>query len=308
VDLKQLRYFAKIAEQGSFSQGARTLHIAQPALSHHIRQLEEELGVVLFERHARGVRLTEPGARLLDHARLVLRQLETAHDDVTNLADKPRGTVRLGLASAVGAVLAVPLFEAAHQRFPEIDLRIIETLSGFLKELVLNGRLDMALLYNVDGRDGFRAESLLHEDLYLIAPVKDRVARRRMISFKELETFPLVLPGTAHGLRLLVDSLATAAGIRLNVAVELDSTPITVSMIARGGYYSVLSPSSVRDAIARREVRAIPIVKPAVTRSVVVVTPTSRVPTRAGEAIQQLITDVARQLVAEKIWSARFLA
>ncbi len=308
MDLKQLRYFAKIAEQGSFSQGARTLHIAQPALSHHIRQLEEELGVVLFERHARGVRVTEPGARLLDHARLVLRQLETAREDVTNLADKPRGTVRLGLASAVGAVLAVPLVEAAHQRFPEIDLRIIETLSGFLKELVLNGRLDMALLYNVDGRDGFRAESLLHEDLHLIAPAKDKLARRRSIPFKELATLPLVLPGTAHGLRLLVDSLATAEGIRLNVAVELDSTPITVNMIARGRRYSVLSPSSVRDAISRREVRAIPIVRPAVTRSVVIVTPTTRVPTRAGEAIQQLIVEVARQLVAEKVWSARFLA
>lgn len=307
LDIKQLRYFVKIAEQGSFSQGARMLHVAQPALSHHIRQLEDELGVQLLERHARGVRLTEPGQRLLDHARLVLRQLETAREEVADLTQTPRGTVRVGLATAVSTVLTVPLIEAARRRVPEIDLKVVETMSGFIKEWVSNGRIDLAVLYNVDGHENFRIEPLLHEDLCLVAPPEATLAADPL-PFAALAEMPLILPSTAHGLRLLVDSFAAARGIPLRVVLDMDSTAQIIRLVGRGHGFSVLSPAAVHAAAGRGEVREVHIVEPTVTRSVVFASREGWAGSRALDAVRVLIVEVVRQLVADGVWRARFLA
>ena len=307
MDIKQLRYFVTIAEQGGFSQGARMLHVAQPALSHHMRHLEQELGVRLMDRHARGVRLTEAGERLLDHARLVLRQLETARTEVADLSESTRGTVRIGLATAVSTVLAVPLLEAAEKRLPHVHLKIVETMSGFLKEWVSAGHLDMAILYNVDGHEKFRIEPFLHEDLCLVAPADWKLAGDS-IRFKDLEDLPLILPSTTHGLRLLVDSFAVAHEVSLRIRLDLDSTSQIIRMVGRGNGFSVLSPAAVHAAAQRGEVRFLSIVDPPVTRSVVVATQAGWVGSPAQDAVRALVVEVMRQLVADRVWKARFLA
>ena len=271
-----------------------------------MRQLEQELGVQLLERHARGIRLTEPGERLLNHARLVLRQIETAREEVAEVSGSTRGTVRIGLATAVGTALIVPLIEAAKVRLPDVDLKIVETMSGFLKEWVSSGHLDFAMFYNVDGHEDFRIEPLLHEDLCLVAP-PDSTLSRDAVSFTTIAELPLILPSTAHGLRLLLDSFASTHDVALRVILDLDSTSQIIRLVGRGHGYSVLSPAAVHAAIGRGEVLSLPIFNPPVTRSVVFATQAGRPGTRVIDAVRALIIDVVRQLVADGTWDARFL-
>ena len=301
MDIRQLRYFISIAEQGGFTQGARHLHVAQPALSHHIGQLEKELNVQLLERHARGARLTESGECLLNHARLVLRQMEVAREEVADTASNARGIVRIGLATAASMAIAIPILEAATKRLPEIEIKIVETMSGFLKEWVLNGRLDIAVLYNVDAREGFIVEPLLNENLYLVMP-SDADLPGESVRFASLADFPLILPSTAHGLRLLVDSFAAARGVTLQVALDLDSTTQIVKMVALGRGYSILSPAAVKDAVQHGEVRVLRIVEPEVTRSIVLASSCDRASTRTIDTVRNLIVEVVHQLVINEKW------
>src|ERR1700754_2803737 len=125
MDLRQLRYFVVLATQQHFGRASTILHVAQPALSRQIRLLEEELGVQLFERHARGATPTEEALFLLERASFLLRYAEQMKQDMTARQRDPRGPVAVGLSPGLALLLAVPLTRAVHQRLPEVRLRIV---------------------------------------------------------------------------------------------------------------------------------------------------------------------------------------
>ena len=131
MDLRQLRYFTAIVEQGSFSKAATKLRVAQPALSQHLRHMEDELGVALLHRGTRGVLPTEAGERLLERARAILADFAELRDSVRGESAAPGGEVRIGLPGTVSEQFSVPLIEAARERYPAVRIRIAEAMSGF---------------------------------------------------------------------------------------------------------------------------------------------------------------------------------
>ena len=150
MDVRQLRYFLSVAKCRSFSRAAVDLNVAQPALSHHVANLEAELGVKLFERSTKGVKPTECGETLMRHAETIIRQVNQAAIDVKTTSAHPSGIVTIGLPTSISISLTVPLLQAVEARFPAISLRINENHSGYLSEWVLAGRLDMAVLFDID--------------------------------------------------------------------------------------------------------------------------------------------------------------
>src|SRR6476646_57776 len=126
LDLRQLRYFAQVVESGSFSKAANQLNVAQPALSQHVRHMEEELGVALLHRGAQGVSPTEAGERLMRHAKRILAEFAEIHDSVRGETIAPRGEVRFGMPGTVSELLAAPLIEAAKERYPDVRIRVVE--------------------------------------------------------------------------------------------------------------------------------------------------------------------------------------
>src|SRR5690606_260802 len=147
MDIRQLRYFVAIAEQGSFSRAAALLHIAQPALSLHVRNMEFDLGTPLLFRSPKGVVPTEAGEILLRNARIIIDQLAIAEEEIRGHDNDPSGEVRLGLPGTISQILAVPLITAARTRYPKIKLRIAEAMSGFVLEWMRDARIDLAILY-----------------------------------------------------------------------------------------------------------------------------------------------------------------
>ncbi|NBX55721.1 MAG: LysR family transcriptional regulator, partial [Betaproteobacteria bacterium] len=153
MELQQLQSFVTVAEQASFTRAAQVLGLAQPALSRHIRSLEVELRQTLLTRNGRGAVTTEAGKLLLEHARGILHQMARAQEDLAQLRGGLSGRVALGLPPSVARVLTVPLTRAFRAELPLAQLSIREGLSTELSESLLNGRLDIAVLYNAQSTE-----------------------------------------------------------------------------------------------------------------------------------------------------------
>ena len=159
-DLRRLRYFVKVAELGSLTRAAAALHIAQPALSQQMRMLESELGVEVFERGPRGVRLTEAGKRLLVEARRLLDDMSAIAERIRDPGD-PEGQVVLGVGQSIGSMLMAPLLERAAERIPRVRIQVRELLGGLLQDLIRSGGIDFALSLNTVNCEGVRSRTLL---------------------------------------------------------------------------------------------------------------------------------------------------
>ncbi len=163
MDLKQLEYFVRVAELGSFTKAAIALDVAQPALSRQVRLLEVELRQNLLTRNGRGAVATEAGKLLLEHGRGILHQVQRAREELGRVRGALAGRVAVGLPPSVAKVLAVPLIREFRQRMPDATLSISESLSVGMQESLASGRLDIALLYNAAPSPDIELTPLLEE-------------------------------------------------------------------------------------------------------------------------------------------------
>ncbi len=168
LDLRALRSFVAVASAGSISSAAQSLHIAQPALSVQIKQLEEQLGAALFDRHPRGVVPTAVGERLLGHAVEILRRVDVAHDDVRQAVDQPSGRVAIALPQSVANFVTVPLVQAVVRQWPLIQLQMVELSSGYIPQQLLHGLVDIGITFGVEDDARMRFTHVLQEDLVFI--------------------------------------------------------------------------------------------------------------------------------------------
>ena len=168
MDLRQLEYFVRVAELGSFTRASIALDVAQPALSRQVRQLEVELRQNLLVRNGRGALPTEAGKLLLEHGRGILHQVERAREELGRIRGALAGRVAIGLPPTLAKVLAVPLIREFRRRMPEATLSISEGLSLGMQESLASGRLDIALLYNAKATAEIEVTPLLDEALFLV--------------------------------------------------------------------------------------------------------------------------------------------
>lgn len=302
MDMRQLRYFLQIAEVGSFSKASEILHVAQPSLSQHVRALEEELGVQLLSRHARGAAPTEFGLMLCEHARTILREVELAKQVVRTAAENPAGEVMIGLPTSACRGITTLLADAVRIRHPNISLHIVEAMSGSLDEWIQSGRLNVALLYDHNAFDNIVTTEILKESLYLfVSPEFAHLGPE--ITFDQASQLPLVLPSRSNVLRSVVEQLASRAGMPLNVTITCDSLAGIIELV-KHGRATIYPTFSMLDEIRRQELIAIPIIDPVPSwrMSIVLSKRTSNV--RAAEAVAVELYQVVRKLVQEGSWNA----
>lgn len=306
MDIRGLRYFNTIVDYGSFSAASRRLAIAQPALSRQIRLLEEELGTTLLVRNPKGVAATEAGERLYRHVQALLHQFGQTSEVVQQEQGDVSGEVVIGLPTTLCAILARPLLRAALQRYPKVRIRLVESLGSVLHEMLEGGRLDLALLYNVDASQPLAYDELMVEDLCLIGVPGPELEGVQSLTFAQLAQFPLVLSSTAQSLRRLLETMAVEAGIRLNVRLEADSIHLTRLIAEEGLAFTVASHGVFHEQLAGGTLRAFEIVDPCIRRTVSIVR-TGHSLSRAGLHMQRLLGEIARDLVATGQWRATLL-
>jgi LysR family nitrogen assimilation transcriptional regulator len=303
MELRQLRYFVAIVDHGSLSRAALVLHVAQPALTQQLRQLEDELGVQLLHRSAQGVLSTDAGKIFYEHAQAILKQVADAQAAVIQSAERPSGSVTLGLPHSISGALALPLLTAIRLRYPEITLQLTEEITGNLAEQLRAGRLNLAVLFD-DGQLGaFTTTPLVEEELRFIcrsdAPV---AAGRDSLSLRDALDTTLILPGPQHGVRPRIDSTARAAGLSARDVIEINSIAILKSAILAGMGATLLPVAPLQAEIERGAMRALAIHDPAIARTVALCASRNIPLTNAAAAVGRLVSQVARDLCESGAW------
>ena len=307
MELKQLLYFSKVASFGSFSKAAIDLAIGQPVLSRQIRALETELNMSLLYRNGRGVALTEAGKVLKEHSRIILAQISSASSEISALCATPRGTIVMGMPPSVATMLAAPLMRSFKDICPLGSLRIVEGLSGHLLEWLVHGRVDIAILYDVPRLQNLLCEPLLNDQLFLIGAPDDPVKLpAEAIAGHRLADLPLILPSRIHGLRMVVDHALAAIDVDPRIEMEVDSTTLIINLVRGGAGYTVLPLSSVREAIDAGQLQYWPLVRPALTRSLVLATSSQKPADLALRLLMDCVRAQARSQRKEPapLWAA----
>ena len=305
MDARKLRYFVTVAQLGSFSEAARRLHIAQPALSRHVKDIEESLGVPLFVRDARGARPTEDGEQLLVYALDVLQRLEALPRLVGSRSQTIAGRVVIGVPTSASAVLSAPLLRAAFERYPSVRIHLIESLSGYLQEWIEAGRIDLAILFSAQPGPGVSLEPILVEDLWLVGGPGALPPGLGEVPLAHLARYRFVIPSQSHSHRRLVEGLALSNGVRLNIAAEVDSLAVQKAVVADGKTFTILAHSAFRTDLAEGRLTAARIVSPAISRPVAMASARARNESQACHAIALLTLEVARGLVRDQVWLGR---
>jgi LysR family nitrogen assimilation transcriptional regulator len=240
MELRQLRYFIGASEAGSLLKASTRLHIAQPALSQQIAALESEVGAQLFDRSSRGVTLTDAGKVFLDHAKVVLLDLERARNAVREIGSVPRGEVAIGLPTTVGLTTTVAILSACRSRFPEVRLKVVEAYSGFLREWLQSGRLDLAILFGDIPEPGLVKQPMLDEWLvFVTSPSGPKLPKK--LPLTALSGWPMILPGNEHGLRKIIDEACASLSVQLDVVAEVESLR-SVKLAAQQGIGATILP------------------------------------------------------------------
>ena len=246
MEIRQLTCFVAVAEERHFGRAAERLHMAQPALSLLIRQLEENLGARLLDRTTRRVDLTPAGQELLDRGRRVLHDLELLEADVRREGDASTGVLRLGVAGAAAYDVVPELARAVRAGLPGVTLSLRGELpSPALESGLRDGSLDAALLHPPVASPGIRHRVVGREPLVVALPVDAPLTARPSVGVGALEGLPVVAHPPGSPLHRAAQELFLAAGLPLRIGQVAQDTASMLSLVAAGGGVALV-PASVR--------------------------------------------------------------
>ena len=269
MELKQLRYFIQAAEAESLRTAASRLRIAQSALSRQVAMLEGELGVKLFDRHARGVTTTSAREHLRERAAVILRQVEDVRAEIMYEGGVPTGAAAIGTSAGTGRLLYGRLAERFADSYPEIALNLIEGTPYHLLEGLDTGRLDLAVMVDPEPRASLFLEPLAREQVFLIGARHDARMPARRARVPDLAGLPLALFPRPAGSRMSFERAAAAVGIPLATRYEVDSQDVIKDLIARGLAFGLLPSSSIDRDLRRKRFSAVEIEGLSLSRTLV---------------------------------------
>lgn len=307
MEIGQLRTLIHVAELGSLSKAADRMNIAQPALSRQVRLLEQELGTALFERHGRGMVLTEPGREVLARATRIMAEMDDIRACVAEAASSLRGRVAVGMSPTVSDVLSVPLVAALGAAHPEASVRIVSGYSGYLVDWLHRGEVDVAILYDPRATRSLRIRPLLTESLFLIGPPEAGLSADRAVPFSRLATERMLLPSGRHGLRSIVERCADEARIALDVAVEADSYTTLKDLVRQGHGRTVLPLGPIHEDVAAGRLTVAPLIDPVPTRRIVLAHAADRPVSRLARFTGETIAAIVAEQVERGVWSGQLL-
>lgn len=268
MELRHLRYFVAVAEEGHITRAAKKVGIQQPPLSQQIRALETELDVQLFRRLPRGVELTDAGRTLLTDARQILDQVEHARAATLRTARGEQGSIVIGFTSSAPFHPIVPrLFRAFQEAAPRISMRLEESGTGTLVDGLRDETIDAAFIRSPFADDsGVTVHPLLLEDMVVAIPAGHKLAsgKEKALKLSRLAAEPFILyrRHVGPGLYDTILSACSAAGFAPNVAQEAPRITSTLNLVAAGLGVSIVPDSLQRlqmDGIAYRPLRADPL-------------------------------------------------
>jgi len=303
VNFKTLRSFVTAVDASSLSAAGQALRLAQPALSQQIASLEEHFGQKLLVRSNVGVTPTAAGRELYRHARLMLAQLEEAEREVQRRGTALAGSVTVGMATySTTSTLSTALLKAVRERHPEIRIFVNDSFGLVLSEMVMAGRMDMAIIYTPSALTGVTLEPLLVEELFFLAPAASELPPgcTETIALAAAAEFDLLLPGRGHYLRRLVDAAFARCGLAPRVMAEIESATTLREAIASGLGATILPRALAGDAPANGPLLVCRLIEPTIETTVSLCVSDTQPLSDAARAVRDILRGLVQALLASQ--------
>ena len=300
MELRQLHYFVCVVELGSMGRAAQQLGVGTSALSQQISRLESELATRLLQRTSTGVVPTAAGLAFWAQAQLAIRHAGAAKAAARHA--RLSGQVSVGMAPSTGAVLGLPFLLAMRERYPDIGVRLVETLSGNLASMIGMRQLDLAVLFQAERAQRWSVMPLLEERLFVIARQETvGLPEQGPLSFGQIAGLPLILPSDQHGLRALIEVAATRAGVALNVVLEIDGLAMLMDAV-RAGLGATIQPGAATARLDDPGLAVLEIADAQARRPNLLVSLSDDELSPAGLAARVVLADVACARVSGGKW------
>lgn len=294
MEIRRLSYFVRIAENGSLTKAAGILRVAQSALSRQMRLLEEELGVTLFNRMARGMRLTDEGEYLQSAVTGPLREVELALQNIRSLPSLVEANFAIGLPPGLADIVARPLALKLAHAFPRMEFRLIEGPTGGLVDWLNRGIIDFALLEETSRNDQIQERILCSLPLFLAGKLDSPSAPDRSITLDVALMLPLILPSHHMGIRGTVNDAAARSNAKLNIRFQADAPRLASDLATEGVGFAVLPKCYLKKGLSNGTLTACPIVEPAMSISISLASRKSNhAPRRQFSVIEDAIAETA---------------
>jgi DNA-binding transcriptional LysR family regulator len=290
-----VRTLQAIARSGSFSRAGETLHLSQPAISHHMRHLERVIGVPLLIRRGRRAATTEAGAVLLEHAGRAFQVLDEAHEAIQRLRGHVAGRVTVGTGATASIYLLPALLRRLRARYPALELVVVTGNAGEITSAVARGELDIGIVtLPIPAGRGLLVSPFYVDRLVAIAPPERRWRRRAPMTAAELAHQPVILYERGGTIRRVVDDWFRRGRAIPRVAMELGNAEATKKLVAAGLGLSVVSEIAVKAEARAGALRLIPL-RPALHRRIAIVRRRDRSPRPALLAFMTELERAARR-------------
>lgn len=309
MELRQFRYFTRVVELGSMGRAAKDLGVGTSALSQQVSRLESELSTRLLQRSSTGVRATDAGMAFYKQAQLSLRHA----DDAVRAAQQARlaGHVSVGMSSSTSAVLALPFVTAMRERYPDIRLRLVESLSGGLAAMLNARQLDLAVLFDTGAAQRWSVVPLLDERLFLIGlrdmPELQEFHETQYLRMAQLVDLPLVLPSSTHGLRAILDAAFAHARCAPRIVLEVDGLAVLMDAVCAGIGATIQPGAATARLLPHDAVTCIEIADDDARRTSMLASVSDDELSPAALAARVVLREVAADLVASGRWAGATL-
>jgi DNA-binding transcriptional LysR family regulator len=295
LNFTELRSFQAVAEAGSVGGGAETLLVSQPAVSKQIKQLERSLGVIVFERTARGVRLTDAGELLATYTRRIFALTAEAEQAIDDLKGLRRGTLAIGASPMLGTYFLPEVLVRFRRRFPAIALSLEIENAGVLQRRLSDGLLDCGYSEVPPQRPDITGDVFFRDRLIAIAAPKHPLARSRAVTLRRLCAEPFIVRETGSTTKSLVERALTDRGLTITAALSLGSTEAIKHAVASGIGVAIVSSLAVQRDIAARRLIRLPVRNLSIARPLYHLRVHNRRESKSAHAFACLVRDSARR-------------
>jgi LysR family nitrogen assimilation transcriptional regulator len=294
IKLQNLRFFVAVYDESSISAAARKLNATQSGVSVQVRDLEDQLGLVLFDRIASGVMPTKAGDQIYRRAMRILHEVGRLEEDVIALSDQLTGEVRVGIMPTFARAILAPVLTAFSATNPQVDVKVTEGYSPLLIKMVLAGDLDFAIVPGGMLPGGLRS-TYLDTDLELIACGRPLDGVGKVADLATVPPLRLVLPGPSNARRAKIDlALKTASGA-VHSIFEMDSMMTTLDIVRRGEWSSILPGCLCLPDLSNPAIHLYPIERPKLTVDYLLVEPAAKATPAAAQLFAEDLSEEIRR-------------
>jgi DNA-binding transcriptional LysR family regulator len=289
MDLHKLRTFSIVAAEGNITRAARRLSTSQPAISKQLSELEESLGTPLFHRLPRGVRLTEAGHILRQHADRIFQEEGAAESELAALSGLTRGRLTVGASTTIGSYLIPQLFGAFHRAHPEVRLELEIANTSLVQAMVVDDRIDLGLIEGFVAAEQLVAEVVHYDEMVAIAGPAHPLTLRTSVSARDLVEYPFIGRERGSGTREVIEAALSALSVELEPAMSLGSTEAIKRLVGEGAGFAIVSKLAVDRELHERRLVAIEVQDLSIRRALHLVRLGGKRPTPASESFVRML-------------------